>query len=38
MDKKQQNPRKFDTNKPNNHMVQYKVLQHNKTQTHLITG
>ena len=39
MDKKtQQIPRKFDTNKINNHMVQYKILQHNKTQTYLITG
>ena len=35
MDKKQQNPQKFDTNKINN---QYKILQHNKTQTYLITG
>ena len=23
---------------PTNHMVQYKIFQHNKTQTNLITG
>ena len=28
----------FDTNKINNYAVQYKILQHNKTQTYLITG
>ena len=32
------NLRKIDSNKINNHTVQYKILQHNKTQTYLITG
>ena len=30
--------KKIDTNKINNYMVQYKVLQNNKKQTYLITS
>ena len=33
MDKKLTKSGKIDTNKINNHTVQYKILQHNKTQT-----
>ena len=28
----------YDANKINNHTIQYKILQHNKTQAYLITG
>ena len=38
MDKKLNEIAKIDTNKINNPMVQYKILQHNKVQTYLITG
>ena len=35
MDKKLTNPQKFDPHEINKHTLQYKLLQHNKTQTHL---
>ena len=39
MDKKHNEIRENLTpTKINNHMVLYKILQHNKTQTYLITG
>ena len=39
MDKKlKQNPRKLDPHEVSNHTIYYKLLQHNKTQTYLITG
>ena len=37
MDKKP-NSQNIDTNQINNHTVQYKILQHNKTQPYLING